>query len=120
MFKKLFGWTNKTVSSGSREIEQSGIDIEMHYCPDCGDEYRADITQCASCDIRLISGAEKLKLLRLQDRAFNGRSMDISGQDRRVVLRKGKLRDLKQLRILLTKERIPTLLSRESAGSGRG
>ena len=120
MLKKLFGWTKKTASSGSSEAERCTIDPEMHYCPGCGDEYRAGISRCASCDIPLISGTERREHLRQQDRARNSRSMDITMQDQRVTLRAGKLRDLKPLQILLTKERIPTLLSGNSADSGRG
>ncbi len=115
MFKKLFGW--KTAASQDIATRRDAVAPEMRYCPDCGDEYRAEIRQCASCNIPLISEAEKREQLRLGDRAFDGRSMDITAQDQRVAIRQGKLRDLKPLRMLLTQERIPTLLSGASAGS---
>ena len=120
MLKKLFGWTKKTASSGSSETERHAIAPEMRYCPDCGDEYRAGIPRCASCDVLLISGTKRREQMGMQGPALNKRSMDITTQDQRVVLRTGKLRDLKPLRILLTKERIPTLLSGDSTGSSRG
>ncbi len=118
MFKKLFGW--KTASSDNIATRRHAVDPEIRYCPDCDDEYRAEIRQCASCNIPLISGAEKREHLRLRDLAFAGRSMDIAPQEERVALRQGKLRDLKPLRTLLTQERIPTLLAGEPAGSGKG
>ena len=118
MFKKLFG--RKTAPSANIATEPQAINPEMHYCPDCGDEYRAEIGRCASCDIPLISGTERREHQRLQDQARDGRSMDITTQDQRTIIRNGKLSDLKPLRILLAKERIPTLLSGISSGSGKG
>jgi hypothetical protein len=120
MFKKLFGWTKKTASSRNSKTAGLAIDLEMNYCPGCDDEYRADIKRCVSCDINLISGVEKLEKLRLKELEFNGRSMNITTQDERVVIRTGKLRDLKQLQILLARERVPTIISGESASCGKG
>ncbi len=120
MLKILFGWTKKTASSENNENARLAIDQATNYCPGCGDEYRATIKRCVSCDISLISAEEKLEKLRLKERAFNGRSMYITAQDQRTVIRIGKLRDLKQLQILLAKERVPTIISSESASCGKG
>jgi hypothetical protein len=120
MLKKLFRWTNETAPSENIETERLSIDPDMRYCPECGDEYQANIKKCASCDRGLISGAEKLEKLSLQVLAFNGRSMIINAQDQCVVIRNGKLRDLKLLQILLETERIPTIISGEPAASGKG
>lgn len=32
-------------------------EADCMYCPQCGDEYRAEITTCAECKVALISGA---------------------------------------------------------------
>ena len=120
MLKKLFGWTNKIATSEDVETERLSIDPDMRYCPECSDEYKAKIKKCVLCDRDLISGSEKLEKLRLKELAFNGRSMIINAQDECVVIRNGKLRDLKLLQILLETERIPTIISGESAGGGKG
>ncbi|NLZ17727.1 MAG: hypothetical protein GX087_08365 [Desulfobulbaceae bacterium] len=33
------------------------FDLDCMYCPQCGDEYRAEITTCAECKVALVSGA---------------------------------------------------------------
>jgi hypothetical protein len=38
------------------------IDPELKYCPQCHDEYRAEIERCAECEISLITGIEMLEL----------------------------------------------------------
>ena len=120
MLKKLFGWTNKTAHSGNIETERLAIDPDLRYCPECGDEYQAIIKRCVSCNRGLISGAEKLEKLRLQELALNRRSMNIKAQDQCVVIRNGKLRDLKPLQKMLETERIPTIISGESVDCGKG
>lgn len=120
MLKKLFGRTNKITTSGDIETERLSIDPDMHYCPECSDEYKANIKRCVSCDRELISGVKKLEKLRLKELAFNGRSMIINAQDECVAIRNGKLRDLKLLQMLLETERIPTIISGESTSCGKG
>ena len=120
MFKKLFEWTKKTEPSGNIKTKRLDVDPKLCYCPECGDEYQASIKRCVSCDRELISGVEKLEKLCLQELAFNRRSMNINAQDQCVVIRNGKLRDLKPLQILLATEGIPTIISGESTGYGKG
>lgn len=116
MFKKLFEWVKEDGSSGIAKVGRLNIDQEMNYCPQCGDEYRANINRCGSCDVGLVPGKEQLEKLRMGDLTLNKRSMDITAQDQRVVIRNGKLRDLKSLQVLLAKERVPSIISGESAG----
>ena len=120
MLKKIFSWMKKPGSSGRSQPVSLAIDPELNYCPGCGDEYRANIQKCASCEINLISGKEKLEKVRLEELSLNRRSMNITAQDQRVVIRNGKLRDLKPLRGLLAKERIPTIISGEPSGCAKG
>jgi hypothetical protein len=120
MFKKLFGLGSKAVKVENPDAARLGIDLEMSYCPDCGDEYRLDIEQCVSCKVPLISGAEKLAKLQNKEQAFYSRSMDISASDQLITIRNGKLRDLKPYQILLAKDRIPALITGDSGGCAKG
>lgn len=72
------------------------------------------------CQVDLISGPEKLELGKKKSQEFQARSMDISEEDQRVVIRGGKLRDIKPYQLLLAKERIPALITGESGGCGKG
>ncbi len=120
MLKKLFGWGKNSAPKQDPDAIRYGVDIEMNYCPSCNEEYRADIEQCVSCNVTLISGIEKLARKRKEEEAFNSRSMSISADDSLVTIKNGKLRDLKPYQILLKKERIPALLTGESGGCAKG
>ena len=122
MFGKLFA--KKKNQLGAEEessfVSHGGVYAEMNYCPLCGDEYRADQTTCAACDRKLISGTEKLALIREKEQQRSGRSMDLSVGDEFVTLRKGALKDIKQLQTLLAKERIPAMLAGDEQSCGKG
>ena len=120
MLKKLFGWGKNSAQSQDRDALRLGVDIEMNYCPSCGDEYRADIEQCVACNVALISGSEKFAQKREKEKAFNGKSMHISENDQLVTIKNGKLRDLKPYQILLERQRIPALLTSEAGGCAKG
>lgn len=120
MLKKLFGWGKSSAEVQHPDAARLGVDLDMNYCPSCGDEYRADIEQCVSCKVALISGAENLEAKRQQEKAFNGKSMDISADDDLVTIKNGKLRDLKPYQILLERQRIPALLTSEAGGCAKG
>ena len=59
------------------------IDPELQYCPQCQDEYRAGIVQCASCEVELINGSKMLKAQEQKNKRLSERSMEISPDDRR-------------------------------------
>lgn len=120
MFRKLFGWCKGSEKKQNPEAVRLGIDLEMMYCPSCGDEYRSGIARCVGCSVDLITGVEKLEQTQRKSQAFLGRSMDISEDEPRVVVRKGKLRDLKPHQFLLAKDRIPALITGEAGGCGKG
>ncbi len=112
-------WKKKTKKRRTQETVLDGVDPEMNYCPSCGDEYRSDIKNCVSCEVELISGKEKLALVRQEQELLNNRSMEISVDDELVDLRKGGLHDMKQLQALLAQDRIPSILAGdESCGKG--
>ncbi len=122
MFLKFFGKKpeRNDLAAIDRAAISHGIDTEMNYCPSCGDEYRADITTCAVCDIALVSGVEKLAGMQAAQQAFGRRSMDISPEDALVNIRKGSIKDMKALRRLLAAERIPALLAGDADGCAKG
>ncbi|SHO50461.1 hypothetical protein SAMN02745220_03467 [Desulfopila aestuarii DSM 18488] len=120
MLRKLFGLGKNTGRKKDPVAEQLGIDPEMCYCPSCGDEYRADITTCAGCNIALISGTEKLSQAKEKTEAFFSRSMEIGPEEPRVAIKGGKLRDLKPYQLLLAKERIPALLTGQEGDCRKG
>jgi len=120
MFGKFFTKRAKQYDTAVVLAVSHGVSTEMNYCPVCGDEYRADRTQCASCDRKLISGTEKLAQIQEKEQLLSGRSMEISIDDELVTLRKGPLKDVKQLQKLLAQERIPAVLAGDEQSCGRG
>lgn len=120
MFRKLFGLGRGPARSKDPEAARLGIDPELRYCPRCGDEYRPDIRMCGGCKVALISGSEKLEQAKRKVQAVHDRSMEISEHDPRVVIRGGKLRDLKAYQLLLARERIPALITGEAGNCGKG
>lgn len=120
MWKKLLGLGTKKEAPQDRVAMSLGIDPEMRYCPQCGDEYRPDIECCAGCGVALIGGSEKLAAAQKQHQEFYSRSMEIGADEPRVAIRGGKLRDLKPIQRLLAEQRIPALITGEAAGCQRG
>ena len=120
MLKKLFGWGRSDRTAEASEAARLGVDVEMGYCPRCGDEYRAGIRRCAACDVELIPGAEKLRELQQRAQKLASRTMTIGPGDELVAIRNGKLKDLKPLQVLLARETIPSRLTGEAGGCAKG
>lgn len=94
------------------------IDSLLRYCPQCGDEYRAEISLCAACGKELISGADLLAQAAKRRESVNERS-EIHEGDTLVAIRKGGLFDMKNLKRLLEKGSVPALIARDE-NCGRG
>lgn len=116
MFHRLFSF-GKSVK-GAADNNPYDIDTDCNYCPECEEEYRAEIATCASCSIPLIPGSEKLMLLRRQEADQQPGSMEISADDELVTLQVGKLINLKPLKHLLKKEHIPSILAGGDTSKG--
>ncbi len=116
MLGKIFA--RKKTSEKKRDLIHQAVDVAMKYCPQCGDEYRASVAICHSCQVELLSGEEKLQQIAEQEQQRASRSMDIGPGDQLVALRSGSLQDLKPLRVLLGRENIPALLTGEQGGGG--
>ncbi len=96
-------------------------DPELNYCPQCDEEYRADIMMCADCTVLLISGQEKIASEEGAVKQREPRCMDLSTDDDLVNIRKGPLLEMKKMQQLLAKEHIPSLIAGEKSGScGKG
>jgi hypothetical protein len=120
MIGKFFTRKSKQCEPVDSPVVLHGISSELNYCPVCGDEYRADRIICAACDQELISGREKLAQIEEKEQLFSSRSMELSPDDELVILRKGPLKDIKQLQKLLAKERIPGVLAGDEQSCGKG
>ena len=112
----IFSFFKKQAEQVEQPAKQHhhGIDCELKYCPRCESEYRAEIECCATCEVDLISGAEKLARLQQKNGKFLSRSMDISAEDKLVTLRKGQIIEVKLVQKLLAEQRIPSLIGGEA------
>jgi hypothetical protein len=95
-------------------------DLDLKYCPQCDEEYRVEIISCASCDVELISGSERLAMEEAVKTKLASRSMNISADDELANIRKGPLGEMKHLQGLLASENIPSLVAGEKENCGKG
>lgn len=116
MFRKLFSLSRS--GDVAADNSQYDIDVECNYCPECGDEYRAEIKTCPACSILLISGSEKLAILRQQETGSHSHVIEISADDELVTLQTGKLGYLKTLQQLLRAEYVPSILGGDNKSKG--
>lgn len=85
------------------------FDDELKYCPVCHDEYRAEISLCATCDVTLIRGAQmQTKSDSLSKNAK--KPAVILESDRLIPLTRGRLLDLKRVKNVLAAIGIPSVL----------
>lgn len=96
------------------------IDLDLKYCPQCDEEYREEMSTCATCRVPLLSGGEKQAMVEAQRSKMASRSMEISSDDELVNIRKGPLGEMKHLQALLATECIPALLAGEKGSCGTG
>jgi hypothetical protein len=96
------------------------FDPDLKYCPSCNDEYRAEITTCAGCDVELVTGRQMIELATQKNKNRAARSMELSPDDEMVSIRKGAVMQMKELQILLEREGIPSLAVKDGSGCGQG
>ena len=65
------------------------IEPDLNYCPQCGDEYRADIHSCADCGLALISGRQLLAQQADRQAQQRSRSLVIDPDEPLLTARKG-------------------------------
>jgi hypothetical protein len=86
------------------------IDPDLKYCPECNDEYRAEIEKCAACGIDLITGLQKIEMEEARQKKLESRTAELSPDDDLVGLRRGPLPEMRHIAALLDVENIGTLL----------
>ncbi len=86
------------------------IEPDLKYCPQCNDEYRAEIGKCAVCGIDLITGRQKIEMEEALRKKLESRTTELSPDDDLVALRRGPLPEMRHLAALLNGENIGTLL----------
>ena len=96
------------------------IDPELQYCPQCQDEYRAGIIECASCEIELISGSRMLEAQGIKEKRMAGRSLELSPDDELVDIIKGPVLNIKQMKSRLAAEGFPSIVAGDSNSCGKG
>jgi uncharacterized protein (UPF0212 family) len=96
------------------------IDPDLKYCPKCNDEYRAEIVQCASCGIDLLSGAELLDAQSKQNAHRNNRLGALTADDEVVSIHQGSGSELTVFEKLLQQENIGAMIVDKSQGCGKG
>lgn len=87
------------------------VEPDLKYCPQCNDEYRAEIEKCAACGIILITGRQKIEMEAALRKKLERRSTELNPDDDLVALRRGPLPDMRHLATLLNSENIGTLLA---------
>ncbi len=99
------------------EVEM--IEPDLKYCPQCDDEYRAEIEKCAACNVSLITGREKMDLEESQRRKLESRAGTLDPDDDLVVVRRGPLAEMRYIEDLLKQQRIASLLVGDKSTCGK-
>ncbi|MDR3088346.1 MAG: hypothetical protein LBU39_00820 [Desulfobulbaceae bacterium] len=102
------------------DTKKHNFDVESRYCPACDTEYRAEISHCADCGARLISGVARIAAWKSQDEERRARGREITASDvvARVLI--GKLRDLKAAGTIVSASGIAFRISAAPGGCGGG
>lgn len=96
------------------------IDPELNYCPDCRDEYRADIERCGVCGMELVNGKQFMNMNKSNEEKRAARKGDLTPDDEVVNLQAGPLGDMRHLEDLLKTERIGTMIIGDERNCGKG
>lgn len=96
------------------------IDPELKYCPNCNDEYRAEVESCASCGLVLILGNDRIAMEEARRQKLSSRRGELTPEDDLVAIHKAPLNDIKHIEELLTAERIGTQLAGDDQSCGKG
>ncbi len=96
------------------------IDPELKYCPKCGDEYMVHIENCANCNVKLMTGQEKIDQENAIQQRIDNRNGTLSTDDNLVVLRGGPLAAMKELEAIFSKFNIGTMLAADEESCGGG
>ena len=90
------------------------IEPDLKYCPQCHDEYRAEIPTCATCGVELLTGVQMQALQAAQQQNRASRSMEILPDEPMTTIRKGAVMQMKELQAYLLRQGLPSLAIKES------
>ncbi len=90
------------------------IESDLKYCPQCADEYRAEIEICAACGLELLTGVQMQAVLDARGQGKVPRSLEIFPDEAMTTIRKGPVLQMKQLQSYLLQQGIPSLAVKES------
>ncbi|MEN8134211.1 MAG: hypothetical protein ABFS18_01575 [Thermodesulfobacteriota bacterium] len=93
---------------------------DLNYCPQCQDEYRADIEKCPVCACDLLPGSEMIARKEKQQQKMADRSGELSPDDDLVAVKRGPLAEMRAYEELLSGERICTVLAGDESSCGKG
>lgn len=96
------------------------IDPDLKYCPKCDDEYRADIENCAVCEIALITGRDKIAMQEAQQQQLAQRKGELSPDEDIVTIHSAPMQDMRHIEELLAAENIGTLVVGDEKSCGKG
>jgi uncharacterized protein (UPF0212 family) len=96
------------------------FDPELKYCPQCHDEYRAEIVRCAACGVELLTGSQMMNLAAGKQVQRERRADALSPADDLVAIHKAPLTDIRHLEGLLRQEQIPCLVAGDEKSCGKG
>ncbi len=94
------------------------IEKDLKYCPECRDEYRAEIISCAVCGIELITGKQLLSSGR-SEKTKKVALAEIGEHDTLTVLQVGGIQEMKKLKKGLSTIGIPSIMAKsDNCGGG--
>jgi len=94
------------------------IDPDLNYCPQCRDEYRADIAVCADCGVALVSGRQLLAHQAQLHEQQRSRSLVMDPDEPLLTVRKGPVMQIKELQTFLLRRGLPSLAVKEGGACG--
>lgn len=95
------------------------IEPDLKYCPQCRDEYRAEIEMCASCNLPLVLGGVLLEKERTKHER-RARMAPLTLHDDVVPIHKASAQEIKHLQDVLQKEHIGSLRTADESSCGKG
>jgi hypothetical protein len=101
-------------------MKAQSIDPELKYCPQCKDEYRAEISHCATCTQPLVLGHKVLEQQALEAARKTAQRRPLRPGEPLVSITSGAVLQIQQLQNILKKEGIPSLAASEDSRCGQG
>ncbi|WP_310599310.1 hypothetical protein [Desulfobulbus sp.] len=89
------------------------IDPEYNYCPQCGDEYRPEVRNCAECGVALVGG----EVLLAGQNQRSASLAEIGPLEPVIAVHKGPVLQVKALQAYLREKGLPSRIVKENDGA---